>query len=326
MKYQAVLLVAALCAAILLAGCTGTQPASQAQTGVPATTGKITVSGAFALYPLMVKWAEEYQKIHPGIKVEVSAGGAGKGMTDALSGLVDLGMVSREIYPQEVQKGAFGIPVAKDAVIGTINAKNPLLAEIQKKGIDQETLRGIFINESVKTWGAALDDPGNNDKIQVYTRSDAAGAPTVWAQYLGNYTQEDLKGVGVFGDPGLAEAVAKDTLGIGYNNIGFAYDATTGAPIAGLAIVPLDQNGDGVLDTNESVYTTRDEIVSAIDTGKYPSPPARELNLVTKEKFNGPVKDFMIWILTDGQQYAIPTGYIPLSPGRAAEQLAKVNA
>ena len=34
-------------------------------------------------------------------------------------------------------------------------------------------------------------------------------------------------GVGVFGDPGLAQAVKKDPLGIGFNNIGYAYDATT---------------------------------------------------------------------------------------------------
>mgnify|MGYP006355766623 CR=1 FL=1 len=28
--------------------------------------GSITITGAFALYPLAVKWAEEFRKIHPG--------------------------------------------------------------------------------------------------------------------------------------------------------------------------------------------------------------------------------------------------------------------
>ena len=61
------------------------------QTGKPAESttsdtlkGKITISGAFALYPLVVKWSEEFQKLHPRVIVNVSAGGAGKGMTDAL--------------------------------------------------------------------------------------------------------------------------------------------------------------------------------------------------------------------------------------------------
>ena len=35
--------------------------------------------------------------------------------------------------------------------------------------------------------------------------------------------QEDLLGIGVFGDPGLNEAVRKDALGIGFNNINYAY-------------------------------------------------------------------------------------------------------
>jgi len=49
--------------------------------------GKITISGAFALYPMAVKWAEEFEKIHPHVKINISAGGAGKGMADALSGM-----------------------------------------------------------------------------------------------------------------------------------------------------------------------------------------------------------------------------------------------
>ena len=44
-------------------------------------------------------------------------------MTDVLAGMVDFGMVSREVYPPEIEKGAVGFPSAKDAVVPTINAK-----------------------------------------------------------------------------------------------------------------------------------------------------------------------------------------------------------
>lgn len=37
-------------------------------------------------------------------------------------------------------------------------------------------------------------------------RSDAAGAAETWAKYFGE-RQEDLKGIGIFGDPGLAQAI-----------------------------------------------------------------------------------------------------------------------
>ncbi|MCX9013142.1 MAG: substrate-binding domain-containing protein, partial [Candidatus Methanoperedens sp.] len=82
-------------------------PAAASQTSVSSKglEGTITLSGAFALYPMAVRWGEEFQKLHPKVKVEVSAGGAGKGMADTLGGLVDIGMVSRDIDKSEIEKG-----------------------------------------------------------------------------------------------------------------------------------------------------------------------------------------------------------------------------
>lgn len=311
-------------AALLAAGCTSS-PSTSAGSTAAGTGGKITISGAFALYPMMVKWAEEYNKTNPDVKIEISAGGAGKGMMDTLSGMVDLGMVSREISPEEVAQGAVWVAVTKDAVVVTANSDNPVIADLQTKGISQSVFRQIFINESVTNWGEVTGRPEVTEKINVYTRSDACGAADVWAKYLG-FKQENLKGVGVFGDPGLADAVKSDRLGIGYNNIGFAYDTATGKPIDGLAIIPLDQNNNGKVDANEQLYGTRSEIVSAINTGKYPSPPARELNLVAKGSFTGPTEQFVRWILTDGQQYVEESGYIALPEKRIDEQLKKMGS
>jgi phosphate transport system substrate-binding protein len=86
--------------------------------------GTINISGAFALYPITVKWAQEFKKIHPNVVFNISAGGAGKGITDALSGLVDIGLASRDINPEEVKKGAYTIYVTKDAVVPTFNTSN----------------------------------------------------------------------------------------------------------------------------------------------------------------------------------------------------------
>jgi phosphate transport system substrate-binding protein len=52
--------------------------------------------------------------------------------------------------------------------------------------------------------------------------------------------------------------------------------------------------------------------MDAVATGRYPSPPARDLNLVTKGKPTGLTKAFIAWILTDGQKYVDEVGYIAL--------------
>ncbi|MFZ3384698.1 MAG: substrate-binding domain-containing protein [Candidatus Methanoperedens sp.] len=286
--------------------------------------GTIRVSGAFALYPMMLKWGEEYKKLHPKVNFDIQAGGAGKGMTDTLSGLVDIGMVSRKIVPAEEEKGAYWISITKDAVVPTVNKNNPAIAQLKANGLKREVFEKIFINETIKTWGQATGT-GVTDKINVYTRSDSAGAAESWALYMGKYKQENLKGVGVNGDSGLAQAVREDKLGIGFNNIGFAYDANTKNPVEGIEIIPLDLNGNGKIDQNESFYSTMDEIVEAIGTNKYPSPPARDLNLVTKGKPTGLVNDFIKWTLTDGQKYIPEQGYVVLPESTITEGLKKVE-
>jgi phosphate transport system substrate-binding protein len=259
------------------------------------------------------------------VKILVSAGGAGQGMMDVLSGQSDLGMVSRDIYPAEISKGAVWVSVTKDAVVPVMNKNNPVSSDVLKVGINKSTFSGIFIGENVTNWGMIVNRPEIRGKIRVYTRSDASGAGEIWAKYMGNYTQNDLRGTGVSGDPGIAGAVKMDSLGIGYNNINFAYDPTTGKPVDGLAIVPLDLNENGKIDPNEDFYESREGLLHAIDTGKYPSPPARELNIVAKNTFSGISRDFIHWILTDGQHYVQNNGYIPLPEESLQRELQKIG-
>ena len=122
----------------------------------------------------------------------------------------------------------------------------------------------------------------------------------------------------------MALAVSKDKLGIGYNNIAYAYDAKTKKPNPGIRIIPLDLNNNGKIDSEENFYNTLDEIVNAIAEGKYPSPPARELYFVTKNKPIKPiVKEFIKWILTDGQKYVNESGYINLKKDKLTNELKK---
>ena len=283
--------------------------------------GSVSISGAFALYPLVVTWRDEFQKLHPKVKINVVAGGAGKGITEALAHHVNLGMVSREIKSDEISKGAWAITVAKDAVVPTMNASNPYLKEILAKGLTQKQFQDLWVNKKITNWGQLTGNSAVKDIINVFTRSDASGAAETWAKYLGG-SQEDLKGVGVFGDPGIADAVKKDKFAIGYNNIAYVYDLKTQKPHEGIVVIPIDINGDGTIDSTENFYEDHHKIINAIAHNVYPAPPARELYFLS----DGPPKDTIIraffhWILTDGQQYVPESGYIRLSKNRVNSEL-----
>ena len=294
-----------------LSGCSSqdTPPTIKSENAI---TGTIRVSGAWALYPMMVRWGEEYQALHPEVRIDISAGGAGKGMADALAGLVDIGMISRSIRPEEISQGAFYVPVTKDTVVPVINQNNPVLLEgLLETGLTRQVFNDLWIAGKPLTWGE-LTDSQAGDQVQIYTRSDSCGAAETWATYLGG-AQEDLQGIAVYGDPGLAEAVRQDPLGIGYNNLNYAFDMQTGQPVEGIRVVPIDIDENGAIDPYEELET-KEQVIEAVVSGVYPSPPARDLYLVTKDAFAGITRSFVIWILTDGQQYIDEAGYIQLAP------------
>jgi phosphate transport system substrate-binding protein len=285
--------------------------------------GRITITGAFALYPMAVKWAEEFRKIHPGVKIDISAGGAGKGVTDVISKVVDIGMVSRDIYPEEIKKGAYSISVTKDAVVATISASNPKIKEVMQRGLKKEVATQLWITGKYKTWGQAFEIK-TNIPIRVYTRSDACGAAESWAKFLGK-KQEDLLGIGVYADPGLAQAVTRDPLAIGYNNICYVFDPSTRQPYPGIRVLPFDLNDNGKVDPDENFYGNMNQMINAVSHGKYPSPPARDLYFVTSGRpGNRVVIEFLRWVLRDGQKFVNETGFIKLSEETLQKERKKI--
>jgi len=333
-KQTLTLLSVVLAASLLLSACGAAATSEPSAAEVPSgateapaeaqLSGDVSISGAFALYPMMTVWAEEFNKLHPDVQFDVQGGGAGKGMTDTIAGAVDIGMISRSIKDEETAQGIFWVSVTKDAVFPIINAENPVAQQILAKGISQETFNKIYITGEITTWGQVVGDPAITEEIHVFTRSDAAGAAEQWAKYAGGKAQEDLKGIGVNGEPSILDTVIKDPLGIGYGNLNSIFDLSSGKLVEGIIIPPLDINTNGQADPEE-VYTVKEDAFGAVANGTYPSPPARFENLATLGKPEGLTLAFIEWILTDGQQYLEAAGYVPLTPEQQAESLAKLK-
>lgn len=254
--------------------------------------GTISLSGAWAIYPTAVAWADVFQKKNPGVKVEISAGGAGKGVADLLAGFVDIGMVSREPNPSELKNGIFPVCILHDAVFPVISDKNPFLEDVLRKGIKRETFIGLY-DGSIKSWDD-LTGKRTGKPVNVYTRSDSCGAGETWAKYLGK-RQEDLKGIGIYGDPGILISVSRDPLGIGYSNFSYLFERN-GSILKGIKLVPIDSDGNGFAEKDE-IYNSRDEVSKAINDNKYPV--RRKNYFFVRGKPEGLVREFIIFVLSD---------------------------
>lgn len=288
-------------------------------------TVSISFSGAFSLYPLVQYWAQEYNKTHPDIRFDIQAGGAGKGLTDCLSGSVDVAMFSRELTPAEKAQ-VWSVWLCKDAILPTMNSRNPQANALRIRGVKKAEFQSIFVDHTITTWDQLVGvNSKSPKKINVYTRADASGAADTWGSFFGK-KQENLKGIGILGDPGLADAVKKDINGIGFNSYPFLFDVKTGKKFPGIEVIPIDVNGNGTIDPGENFYDNMKTFVKAVNDGKYPAPPTRNLYFLTKVKTQKKeVLDFFQWVLTTGQQYLVQAGYVPLPKNVIADQLKKVT-
>lgn len=287
--------------------------------------GNISISGAFALYPLAVQWTNEFSERNPQVRIDISAGGAGKGMTDVLNGMVDFAMLSRDLHDEEREKGAIDFIVGRDAVLPMVNASNPLISKILEKGITNDDAYKIWVSGEYKTWGQFL---GTNDKnpIKVYTRSDACGAAQTFAAWFKSQ-QDDLGGTAVFGDPGIAKAVSEDPNGIGYNNVAYAFDSQTSRPVEGLYILPVDSDKDGRISPQERFYDNKEQLVRAVEADKYPAPPARSLYLISKGVPTDSTKvEFLRYVLGEGQSFNEPSGYVQVAEDAKARSFQLLDS
>lgn len=77
-------------------------------------TVTITVTGSTSVQPLMQKLAAEYEDTHENVEINVSGGGSGVGVSDALSGKNDFGMASRGLKSSET--GVVSKKIADDGI------------------------------------------------------------------------------------------------------------------------------------------------------------------------------------------------------------------
>ena len=275
--------------------------------------GEFSISGAYAIYPLLNVWAEEFMQLHPDVNIMLFRDGTGKGIEDLQTRSSDIAMISREISPEEVAFGYAIFAVAKDAVVPIINDANPMLDEILDKGLSHRQLQILFSMDEKPTWGA-LYMKEIIDRVNVYHRSDASGAATIWANFL-LLGYDDLNGIGLEGDHNMVQQVLDDPNGIGYCNMIYIWDSTGTEIRQGLQVPPIDLNYNGRIDHREKVPRDLMAMRRHIQAGKYPHSLCRYLYLLTNpDSTNEALKAFLIYIMTEGQSVVETAGYCKVPP------------
>lgn len=89
-------------------------------------SGTITVSGSSSVTPLMEKLKEAYNAVNPDLEIQVQQSDSTTGVTDAINGISDIGMASRELKDDELSQGVTGTVIALDGIAVIVNSENPV--------------------------------------------------------------------------------------------------------------------------------------------------------------------------------------------------------
>ena len=84
----------------------------------------LAVSGSSTIHPLMTDIARRFERLNPGVSIEVRSGGTGKGLADLRKGAADVAMVSRQLVDSERNLFAFGL--CRDGAAIVVHRSNPL--------------------------------------------------------------------------------------------------------------------------------------------------------------------------------------------------------
>ncbi len=165
---------ALFCSAIFALGaCNGGSTSSSGEANQSKGDSAIMVQGSDTMENLTQKWARDYMASNKGIQISVQPGDTGSGVSDLLSGKIDLAAASRELTDAE-QKLAHNqkihlkrLMVARDAVAVVVNPQNKL------KTIDLVDLEKIYSGEII-LWNQ-LDPALAKEPIRVFGREASSG-------------------------------------------------------------------------------------------------------------------------------------------------------
>jgi phosphate transport system substrate-binding protein len=298
---------------------------------------QINGAGATFPYPIYSKWFDEYNKLHPDVKVNYQSQGSGAGIRQLTNETVFFGASDGPMTDEQL-KAAPGKILHFPTVLG---ADVPVYNIPDVKGtlrFSGSLLADIFLGKVTKWNAPAITElnPGialPATDITVVHRSDASGTTYIWVDYLSKVSPEWKSRVGTAtavnwpigiagkGNEGVAGLVSLTPGSIGYVELIYArqtkmdYGAVQNAAGNFVTASAASVTAAAASAAAEMPPDFRISITNAQGADAYPISSFTWLLLYedAKNKTDSRIMvEFLKWALTDGQAYASQLGYAPL--------------
>jgi phosphate transport system substrate-binding protein len=310
----------------------------------------LNAAGATFPYPMYSKWFDEYHKIHSNVQINYQSIGSGGGIRQLLDKTVDFGASDGPMTDDQLKQASVPVlhfPTVLGAVVPTYN----LSGVSSELNFTPEALSGIFLGKVTK-WNdpaIASANPGvklPTTDIVVVHRSDGSGTSYIWTDYLSKVSKEWNDkigkntsvnwpvGLGGKGNEGVAGLVQQTPDSMGYIELIYAIQnkiaygrvknsagayvkadlaSVSAAAAAAAKAMPDDfrvsiTNPEG----NKAAYP-----ISSFTWLLIPS------KIADTDKRDS-VKDFLKWMVSDGQQFCEGLAYAKLPKEVVAKEMKAI--
>ena len=124
----------------------------------------------------------------------------------------------------------------------------------------------------------------------------------------------------------MISAIQKDPYAIGFCKMVNIYDFENQSIAENIRLMPIDRNGNNVIDYNENIYDDFNGFSRGVWIGKYPKSLFSNIYSVYSDKSkNENELLFLKWILSDGQQFLYTSGYTDLLVSERQSTIDKLN-
>jgi phosphate transport system substrate-binding protein len=255
--------------------------------------------GSDTMVNLALYWAERYQQIHPGVRISVTGGGSGTGISSLINNTVDLANASRQIKSEEIDNAnkngvnPLEYVVARDAIAVIVHPDNP---------IDKLTLKQVsdIYTGKLENWSQL---GGEDRPIVRLSRETNSGTHVYFLEEvirLGNSDDKSIFSANTLLLPsseGIIAEVRENPNAIGYDGLGYITEEVKVIEIA------KDTGSEYIYPSLETVNNNLYAI-------------SRNLYIYSDGTPENYVKEYLDWIMSpEGQQIVEDLGFIPALQG-----------
>jgi phosphate transport system substrate-binding protein len=315
----------------------------------------INGAGATFPYPIYSKWFDVYHTKNPNFQFNYQSVGSGAGIKQVTEGTVDFGATDGPMNDDQIKAfqdkhngtGILHFPTVLGAAVPTYNVQGvsaPL-------NFTPDALAGIFLGKITKWNDPAIAGANKGVNLPaadiiVVHRSDGSGTSFIWTDYLSKVSEEWKSkvskgtsvnwpvGLGGKGNEGVTGLIKQTPNSIGYveliyavqNNIPYGAVKNSSGNLVKADLVSVSAAAAGA--AKEMPDDFRVSITNA--SGKNAYPISSFTWLLIPQKFQDgakrdAIKDFLKWMLTDGQNSVETLSYAKLPKEVVEKEKKAIN-